>query len=97
MDLTEQDFVESDWENVSVPVHGLFFEMHELVFHEMADGVWVTLDYIKPQGVPSLIAEVRAVLERLDVHIDEARAAIAAAERAARLRSLNRARRTRRR
>ena len=97
MELTESDFSESDWQQVAEPVHGLFFEMHALVFHEMADGVWVTPDQLEPRTVPSLIAEVRAVLERLDVHLEEARAAIAAAERAARLRAINRARRAGRR
>jgi hypothetical protein len=92
-ELSIEDFGEEDWDEVVHPVHHVYAELHDIVFHETADGTWSPVE-MGICTVPALIESSRSTLDRLDDVISRARAAITVVERAARLRALRRQRRS---
>jgi hypothetical protein len=90
-ELSIEDFSEDDWDEVVNPVHHVYAELHDIVFHETADGTWSPTE-MGIRTVPALIESSRSTLDRLEDVISRARTAITVVERDARLRALHRQR-----
>lgn len=88
-ELSIEDFGEDDWDEVVHPVHNVYAELHDIVFHETADGTWSPAE-MGIRTVPALIESSRVTLDRLDDAIGRARTAITVVERVARLRAQRR-------
>ncbi len=92
-ELSIEDFGDDDWDEVVVPVHNVYAELHDIVFHETADGMWSPTE-MGICTVSTLIESSRSTLDRLDEVISKARTAITVVERDARLRAQHRQRRS---
>ncbi len=86
-----EDFAPEDWDDVVMAGHGLMSQIRDIVFHRMADDSWQP--WAETGDTPALCAEVRDILTQLDEPIRKVRAALARAERPARLRRIHRTRR----
>ncbi len=87
-----EGFLREDWTTLTEAGAGLFAQIRDIVHHRMADGEW--MPWAEPGDIPALCVELRDVLAQLEEPIRQARTAVIAAERTARLRRINTARRS---
>lgn len=87
-ELTRADFGEWDWDAIREAVYPVMAEVQDIHHHHMAGTAWDP--YVERGKTPELIAECRAILDRLEKPIKAARRQIAVLEGTARLRAVRR-------